>query len=125
MTHAFGVSRVLVGPSAQAEGSASGSLPAAASRRGKYRSKVAPAVFSPLLPSPRETAAPLTHLLGSSGFRLLFILKSAGSLAASSRLNPTPSHKIRHSLVSLLVTQHFVQLIGSILAPLLSPLATL
>ena len=37
-THAFGVSLVLAGSSGQAEISASGSSPAAASRRGKYRS---------------------------------------------------------------------------------------
>ena len=58
MTHAFGVSQVLVGPSAQVETSASGSLPAASSRRGKYRSKAASAVSLPLPPSPRETPFP-------------------------------------------------------------------
>lgn len=58
MAHAFGVSQVLVGSSAEAEGSASGSLPAAASRRGKYRSQTAPAVSLPLPPFLRETPSP-------------------------------------------------------------------
>ncbi|XP_036924484.1 anaphase-promoting complex subunit 15 isoform X1 [Sturnira hondurensis] len=50
MTHAFGVSQVLVGSSAQAERSASGSLPAASSWRGAMST-----LFPSLFPRVTET----------------------------------------------------------------------
>lgn len=80
---------------------------------------------SPFFPLPRETSVPLSRLLRISMFGLLSTLTSSSSLAASSRLSPTPSLKMRHSLISLPVTQHFFQLIGPVQAPLLSLLATL
>ncbi|XP_054432193.1 anaphase-promoting complex subunit 15 isoform X1 [Pteronotus mesoamericanus] len=50
MTHAFGLPWFLVGPSAQGERSASGSLPAAASRRGAMST-----LFPSLFPRVTET----------------------------------------------------------------------
>lgn len=88
------MSRVLAGSSALAKRSASGLPPAAASRRGKYRRKAAAAVSLPLLSSLlQRNSVHRTHLLRSSLFTLSLTLKSSSSLAAFSRLSPTPSHR--------------------------------
>lgn len=95
--------------------------PGAVSTGGRLR-PLSPYRFSS--PSPRENPWPCR---GSSGpsVQTPFNSKELPLIGASSKPSPTPSPKIRHSLVSLSVTQHFFQLIGPTQAPFLSLLVTL
>lgn len=103
-------SRNLVDSSVQAWGSASGSLPAAGSWRGKCGKEavglLARSFF--LLPEkPSSFDSPPQQLI----FRSL-TLNDILVIGRFLKSKPHPSHKFRHSLVSLPVTQHFFQLIG-------------